>query len=165
MHCIRKHESVYSFLAICNKRTSFKNMVRERLHHAFVLEIHSVCLNVHFLAFRASKRLRTVLAKRALVFSKLPDTERIVFTDNFSLRKRYLKSICSRSVSGRSDKYTCCTVGKFHVGSYVILHFNVMPFSFVTERTHFHGQPANPLEQIKLMRTLVEQHATTFAHP
>ena len=40
-----------------------------------------------------------------------------------------------------------------------------MPFSFVAEGSHLHRHAAQPLQQIQLVRTLVQQHAATFSVP
>ena len=64
--------------------------------------------------------------------------------------------------AGGGDEHAGGTVGVFHIGRYIIFHFDVVPLAELHMGADLHGHAADPLPQVQLMGALVEQHATTF---
>lgn len=115
---------------------------------------------------RFGKSLLFMLEKFLQIAFKTENRKLIFFAHQFAFRADDLKTVCSRRIGGRRDKGTRRAVREFKLCRYIVFRFDLMPFSEMAECAHFRRHhPANPLQQIQLMGTLIEQNAAAFPLP
>ncbi len=89
----------------------------------------------------------------------------IVFTHNVAFVHRDLKPVCARRVTGGCDEHPCRAVGVFGINGDIIFHFDIVPLAFMAKCLDFGRHAANPLPEVQIVRTLVEQNPAAFANP
>ena len=88
-----------------------------------------------------------------------------IVADNLCFVHRDFKPVGAGRVAGGGDKYAGCAVWIFQIGGDVVFYLDIMPFAFMTEGGHLAGHPADPLQQVEVVRALVEQHTAAFTGP
>ena len=99
------------------------------------------------------------------VLVQATDGERVLFADDLPARAQHLEAVGARGVRRGGDERARRAVCKFEVGRHVVLRFDVVPFAEMAEGVHLIRHAADPLQQVELVRALVQQHAAAFALP
>ena len=75
------------------------------------------------------------------------------------------ETVCTRCICSCGDENTGCTIFKFEICGNIILNFNIMPFSIMAESTNAGWKTADPLQEVEIVRALVQKNAAAFAVP
>ena len=165
MHGVGQSQSSDSFFSPGHQRSSLENMICEGLQHTDVLFVAAVCLDLQMLHIRLLETFLFRAAKLSLIDTQLIKEQFSVLTDDLAHLKGQFQTIGTGSVAGSGDKHAGCAVLILQIGGHIILHFNIVPLRLMTEGTYLRRHPAQPLQQIQLMRALIQQHAAAFSVP
>ena len=112
------------------------------------------------------KHLLCLYGKFCAVLRIFIPFKRILFAEEFSLRTRNFKSVCARSFPCRSNEHARRAVFIAKIRGNFILDLDIVPFPVTTESAHKSGLFAHhPGNEVELMRTLVDEHSTSFPRP
>ena len=165
MDGVGKLQGSQSVFRVSNQLFSAQQVRCKSIQHAHMLWIFPVRLYFFLCDFCPVPGIIALKAGYSFVFSKAVTPDLIVFANQFPTFTVDLQPVGSGEIACGRNKHACGSVVKFQIGCYVVFHFNMVPFSFMTMRLNRHRHSAQPDQQVKLMRTLIQQNAAALTGP
>ena len=130
-----------------------------------MLRIRAVQNDFFFMAGRLLEALRGLETVFPLADFQFVQGEFIIFGYQFRLFQRDFQAVGAGSIGGGGDKYAGCAIGEFQICRHIILHLDIVPFSVMAEGAYPGGHSADPLQQIQIVRALIQKNAAAFSVP
>ena len=140
-------------------------MIRKCLQNPVVLRILRAQLLRHIMSCGRNEPFRCRKAVFSLIHVQLIHRQLVMLTYDLRLLKIHFKAVGPRRISCGSDEHSGSSIRKLHICGHIVLYLDVMPLSFMHKASDTHRQAADPLQQIQLMRALIQEHAAPFSVP
>ena len=165
MHSVRKHQSVDALASVCNELAAVQNCIAECVEHADVLGV--LALKLGDLLDDSGLTEDLLRCSRILGLPRVESVklERGLIADESTAVANDLEAVRAGAVACRGDECTRCAVGVFAPAAYVVLNLDIVPLAVLHLCVDLHGQTADPLPEVELMRALVEKNASALSAP
>ena len=165
-HRIRHFNGMQAFLCRSDQLRAVQNRRHEILLDADVLfAVAAADRNVDVPDGRNAERALRVLRIFVRWHFVARKRQAATFANQFAARSGDFEAVRSGSLASRRHEHARRAVRIFEHGRDVIFNFDVMVFADAADGGHSGGHAAQPLEQIQIVRALVQQNTAAFAAP
>lgn len=163
--CIAQFHGTNTLLGGREQRLAFEDGIGKILENTCVLLAFLHNGNRGMPHFRLTKSKGSLPAEAAHLNFIARIRQGSTFHDELALFAGHFETVGSGGFSGCCDEDTRAAVFIFHVGGHAVLHFDIVIAAKLTEAAHLFGHAKDPLEQIEIVRALIEQHSAAFPLP